>query len=49
MDPVTTDDRRNELRTLLEQIEAHPERDWTSAKERINVLKEMLHPREPAA
>lgn len=49
MTPVTMEDRRKELRTLLEQIEAHPERDWSSVRERVNVLREMLHPHRKAA
>ncbi|HTN15748.1 MAG TPA: hypothetical protein VL094_13170 [Sphingomonadaceae bacterium] len=42
MQPVTMEDRRKELRSLLERIEAHPERDWTEEKARANVLREML-------
>ena len=42
MNPVTIEDRKTELRTLLEAIKAHPERDWTQARERIRILNEMV-------
>lgn len=42
MEVVTMEDRRKELRSLLEQMEAHPERDWSEEKQRVNVLREML-------
>ncbi len=32
MQAVTEGDRRNEVRTLLAAIQAHPERDWTHAR-----------------
>jgi len=41
MQGTTTEDREKELRFLLSQIAAHPERDWTEARARINVLREM--------
>ena len=41
MDGTTTEDREKELRFLLSQMSAHPERDWTEARERINVLRAM--------
>ena len=46
MEPVTRRDREQELRSLLAQMEAHPERDWSSERERVDVLREML--KEPA-
>ncbi len=42
MKEVTEEDRKHELHSLLEQIQKHPERDWTEAKKRVNVLREML-------
>ncbi|MCB5426558.1 hypothetical protein H0274_14950 [Altererythrobacter sp. CC-YST694] len=46
MEVVTMEDRRKELRSLLEQMEAHPERDWSEEKQRVNVLREMLQREE---
>ncbi len=46
MDPVTKEDRRRELRSLLALMEAHPEREWSEARERVGVLREMLEKRE---
>jgi hypothetical protein len=48
MQETTIADRKYELRQLLEQIEAHPERDWTEARKRIAVLKEMVARHEGA-
>ncbi len=42
MKEVTNEDREHELRDLLEQMKQHPERDWTEAKKRVHVLREML-------
>lgn len=42
MNPVTIQDRKNELRALLDTIKAHPEQDWTQARERIRILNEMV-------
>jgi len=42
MNPVTIADRKNELRTLLDTIKAHPEHDWTQERERIRILNEMI-------
>ncbi len=42
MQPVTMEDRRKELRSLLQQMEEHPERDWSEQTVRVNVLREML-------
>lgn len=46
MEPVTRHDRETELKGLLAQMEAHPERDWSEVRVRIEVLREML--RQPA-
>jgi hypothetical protein len=43
MEAVTRHDREQELKALLAQLEAHPERDWTAERERVAVLREMLH------
>ena len=42
MPEVTLDDRKKELRSLLDQIRAHPERDWTVARDRIAILNHMV-------
>ncbi len=42
MEPRTMEDRRTELRMLLNQIQAQPERDWTEERKRIAVLNQML-------
>lgn len=42
MEPVTIDDRRKELRSLLDQIDANPSRDWSSERTRIVVLQQMI-------
>jgi hypothetical protein len=44
--PVTRTDRESELKSLLLQMEAHPERDWRPERQRVAVLREML--KEPA-
>lgn len=48
MEPVTMDDRRKELRSLLSQMAAHPERDWSAERERVSVLREMITRHEVA-
>ncbi|MCB2079261.1 MAG: hypothetical protein KDE55_16390 [Novosphingobium sp.] len=48
MQPTTMEDRQKELRTLLDQMQAHPERDWTEQKKRANVLREMIAAHEAA-
>ena len=45
---VTMEDRRKELRSLLDQISAHPERAWTAERERVGVLQRMLKAHEDA-
>ncbi len=42
MQQTTLEDRKKELRTLLEQIEQHPEKDWSEQKKRVAVLREMV-------
>lgn len=42
MKETTMQDREQELRSLLDQIASHPERDWSDARERIAVLQAMV-------
>ena len=42
MQTVTEGDRRKELAVLLYQIQAHPERDWSSARRRIATLTKLI-------
>lgn len=42
MKETTLEDRKHELKQLLEQIEAHPERDWSEEKKRVAVLQKMI-------
>jgi hypothetical protein len=42
MQAVTESDRRKELAVLLDQIQMHPERDWTSARHRIATLIKLI-------
>jgi hypothetical protein len=42
MQAVTEGDRRKEVRVLLEQIQAHPERDWTEARRRLATLNKLI-------
>ncbi len=42
MQETTMEDRKKELRSLLDQMAAHPERDWSEEKKRVAVLREML-------
>jgi len=42
MDPVTIEDRKKELHALLEQMQAHPSRDWNKERERVAVLQQMI-------
>jgi hypothetical protein len=48
MQETTMEDRRKELQALLDQIRAHPERDWTAERERARVLSEMIADEESA-
>ncbi|MBU0557689.1 MAG: hypothetical protein KKD64_09235 [Alphaproteobacteria bacterium] len=49
MDPVTIEDRRKELQTLLAQIQANPSRDWNRERQRIIVLQQMVAAEQPRA
>ena len=42
MQPVTIDDRKRELRQLLEKIRARPSHDWSAERKRIVVLNQMI-------
>ena len=42
MDPVTIENRKAELRTLLGQIESAPSRDWSRERQRVVVLQQMV-------
>ncbi len=42
MQPVTDGDRRKELAALLQQVQAHPERDWSGARRRIATLTKLI-------
>lgn len=44
MQAVTEGDRRKELAVLLDQIQAHPERDWTRERRRIATLNKLIAP-----
>lgn len=48
MQETTTADREQELRTLINQIEAHPERSWTEQRKRVAVLQSQLASHEKA-
>jgi hypothetical protein len=42
MNPVTIDDRRKELKILLQQMQDQPSRDWTEQRARVTVLNQMI-------
>ena len=42
MDPVTIEHRKQELRILLDQIEAHPSQELPGVRQRIVVLQQMV-------
>jgi hypothetical protein len=44
MQAVTEGDRRKEIRVLLEQIQAHPGRDWNDARRRLATLTRLVAP-----
>tara|TARA_E500000305_G_C3905436_1_gene180790 strand:+ start:392 stop:550 length:159 start_codon:yes stop_codon:yes gene_type:complete len=48
MQETTMQDREKELRGLLDQIEAHPERPYTEERKRVAVLQNMLLAHEKA-
>lgn len=47
MQAVTEGDRRKELATLLDRIQAHPERDWSEARTRIATLNKLISAPKP--
>ncbi|MCB2014271.1 MAG: hypothetical protein R3E11_11005 [Sphingobium sp.] len=47
--PVTIDDRKKELRTLLDNIRARPSHDWSAERRRIVVLQQMIAEHKHAA
>ncbi len=48
MQNTTAADRKKELRELLDQIAAHPEKAWAAERERVAVLQRMLAAQEHA-
>ncbi len=48
MQETTIDDRKKELRNLLDLIEAHPEKAFTEERKRVAVLQNMLTAHEKA-
>lgn len=44
MRQTTMEDRRKELRVLLDTISAHPERDLSKERARVEVLKKLVVP-----
>lgn len=42
MQAITKGDRRKEIRVLLDQIQAHPERDWSDARRRLATLNKLV-------
>lgn len=42
MQETTIEHRRNELKELLEAMQAQPSRDWSEAKKRVAVLRRMV-------
>jgi hypothetical protein len=42
MQETTLEDRRHELKDLLEAMKAQPSRDWSEEKKRVIVLQRML-------
>ncbi|MCW2413004.1 MULTISPECIES: hypothetical protein [unclassified Sphingobium] len=49
MDPVTIEHRRQELQSLLAQIQANPSRDWHRERQRVIVLQHMVGAQAPRA
>ena len=48
MRETTTTDREKELRDLLDQISAHPDKAWKAERDRIAVLQRLLAAKEKA-
>lgn len=42
MHAVTLDDRKKELKVLLQQMQEQPSRDWTAERQRAAVLTQMI-------
>ena len=42
MQETTMEDRRKELRVLLDKIANHPEQDLTKERQRVAVLRQMV-------
>ena len=42
MDPITIENRKAELRILLDQIQSAPSQDWTRERQRVVVLQQMV-------
>ena len=42
MTPVTVDDRKRELRALLDQMRRQPSRQWQEERRRVQVLQSMI-------
>lgn len=48
MQETTIEDRRHELKELLEAMKAQPSRDWTEERKRVAVLQRMVEGNHPA-
>ncbi|MCB2065507.1 MAG: hypothetical protein KDE15_02575 [Erythrobacter sp.] len=48
MQDTTAQDRRNELKSLLERIHAHPEHAFVEERKRVAVLQSLLRSQENA-
>lgn len=48
MQETSIDDRKRELRNLLDQIAAHPEKAFTEERKRVAVLQGLLASHEKA-
>jgi len=42
MPPVTIEDRKKELRLLLQQMQQRPSRDWSEERDRVALLNRMI-------
>ncbi|HEX7852680.1 MAG TPA: hypothetical protein VF503_03200 [Sphingobium sp.] len=42
MDGTTVDDRKKELKVLLQQMQEQPSRDWSEQRQRAAILTEMI-------
>ena len=49
MDGVTIEDRKKELRVLLNKIQAFPSQGWDRERQRVVVLQEMIAAEERKA